>query len=153
MTQMHPAFVRILIFIYVAFFSAWPASAETLITLITDEEARLPDAEMIITRGPIPGPQIRVLSPRTDLATKSPLHLKLTFRSFAGSNIDVDSIRITYMKTPLVDLTERLKPFTSQREIDMIGAEAPPGNHQIRVQVQDSVGRIGVEYLALKVAR
>ena len=126
-------------------------SADPLITL---EEANLPDATVISTRGPIPGPTIEVISPPIGLGPiRSPLHLKVRFRSYGGAIIDLDTIRITYLKRPFIDLTPRLKSHIGPQGIELTTAEAPPGNHRIRIVVQDSKGRSGEADFTLKVAK
>lgn len=111
--------------------------------LITESEARLPPAAgTIATRGITRGPGIRVLSPEPGaVAVKSPFSLKVAFEARGGAKVDAGSIKVTYLKTPSVDLLERVKPGLSGAGIDLGSAEAPPGEHQIRVSVQDSEGR------------
>src|SRR5437762_2766192 len=73
--------------------------------LITPEEAQLPTpkgavASRAITRGPhidLAGPDGKDMH--------SPLRLHLKFRGFGGATIDLDSLRVTYVKTPNIDLT------------------------------------------------
>lgn len=43
---------------------------------------------------------------------------------------------MTYLKSPSVDLTPRLKPFVKPDGIDMPDAELPVGDHVIRVDVK-----------------
>jgi hypothetical protein len=80
------------------------------------------------------------------------MHLQLKFESFGGAKIDTDSVKVTYMKSPSVDLTPRLKPFVKPDGIDMPDAELPPGDHVIRVDVKDSEGRTATTSFTLKVA-
>jgi hypothetical protein len=81
---------------------------------------------------------------------RSPLHLQLKFQTFGGAKIDPASVKITYLKSPAVDLTSRVGPVADG--IDLAAAEVPPGVHHIRVNVKDSDGRAGSASFALKVA-
>jgi hypothetical protein len=63
------------------------------------------------------------------------------------------SIKITYLKNPVVDLTERVKPFIGTGGLDVPAAEVPPGNHPIRVEVRDSDGRSGSASFILKISQ
>ena len=81
----------------------------------------------------------------------SPIHLKVKFQSFQGSKIDPASVQASYLKSPVVDLTPRLKPFVAAEGIDMPTAELPPGEHIIKIDVKDSDGRTGSTSFALKV--
>ena len=98
------------------------------------------------------GPSIKVLSP-ADSKVKMPFDMKLVFEPHGGANIDPASVKMTYLKSPLVDLTERIKPYISASGIDMAKVEAPPGEHHLKIQVTDSKGRVGstiVNFVVMK---
>ena len=123
------------------------------VQLITDEEAKLPVAAKLTARGGLTrGPGIKVLSP-TDSKVKMPFDMKLMFEPHGGANIDPASVKMTYLKSPLIDLTDRIKPYISASGIDMTKVEAPPGEHHIKIQVTDSKGRMGstiVNFVVMK---
>jgi len=120
---------------------------------ITADEAKLPAAAKVTMRGGLTrGPNIKVLSP-AEQVLKSPFDLKVQFEPHGGAKIDPASVKVTYLKTPLVDLSERVKPYASANGIDFAKAEVPPGEHQIRVQVTDSDGRVGNTILTFKVEK
>ena len=80
--------------------------------LITDDEAKLPPpkgAIMANTRGILRGPKVEVISPNE--AAHSPLRLQLKFETFGGARIDIESVKVLYLRTPNVDLTARVRPF------------------------------------------
>jgi hypothetical protein len=79
------------------------------------------------------------------------MHLQITFESFGGAKIDPDSVRVTYLKSPNVDLTPRVRPFVQTAGIDMPDVELPVGDHLVRVDVKDSDGRVGTTSFVLKV--
>ena len=121
--------------------------------LITADEAKLPPPKGAITadrRGITRGPKIEVIVDGQQV--HSPVHLQLKFESFGGAKIDPDSIKVTYMKTPTVDLTDRIKSFVQANGMDMPDAELPPGDHMIRVDIKDSEGRIGSTSFVLKIS-
>ncbi|EKS38223.1 hypothetical protein [Afipia broomeae] len=134
-----------------AWAAAMPASAGTV--LISADEAKLPPpagAVAVATRGITRGPKIAYVA--TADPAKSPMRLQLKFESFGGSKIDTDSLKVTYIKNPAIDLTPRLKPFVKPDGIDMPDAELPAGDHVIRVDVKDSEGRTASTSFTLKVA-
>lgn len=135
----------------IAFLAVLPrASAGTV--LISADEAKLPPPKggvPVATRGITRGPKIELIS--ADPA-RSPMRLQLKFESFGGAKIDTDSLKVTYVKSPAVDLTPRLKPFLQPTGIDMPDAELPAGDHLIRVDVKDSDGRIATTSFTLKIA-
>ncbi len=112
--------------------------------LITDSEAALPAARIGPERGISRGPTIVIVSPSREAGNiKSPLNLKIKFESHGGAKIDIDSVLVTYLKRPTVDLTQRIKPFIAATGIDVEDAEVPPGTHMLRVDVSDTDGRPG----------
>ena len=130
---------------------AMPAFAGT--TLITEEEAKLPPQRGAVAtdrRGVTRGPKIKFVEDGEQF--HSPAHLQLRFESFGGAKIDTDSVRMTYLKSPNVDLTPRIKSFVQTSGIDIPDVELPVGEHLLRVDVKDSDGRTGTTSILLKVA-
>jgi hypothetical protein len=121
--------------------------------LITKEEAELPLPKGAIaadTRGILRGPKVEIVSPNE--ASHSPLRLQLRFESFGGAKINIDSVKVVYLRTPNVDLTSRVRPFIQADGIDMPNAELPPGEYLVRVDIKDSDGRPGSARFTLKVS-
>jgi hypothetical protein len=121
--------------------------------LITDDEARLPPPKGAIsanTRGILRGPKVEVISPNE--TAHSPLRLQLKFESFGGARIDIESVKVLYLRTPNVDLTARVRPFIQADGIDMPDAELPPGEYLVRVDVKDSEGRPGSASFMLRIS-
>ena len=122
--------------------------------LIKDAEAKLPAAAGgLATRGITRGPGIKQVSPDPSQDIKSPLNLKVAFEPRGGAKIDLSSVKVTYLKSPLVELLDRVKPGLSETGIELAGAEVPPGDHQIRVSVTDSEGRQSSTIVELKVVK
>jgi hypothetical protein len=82
----------------------------------------------------------------------SPTHLQLKFESFGGTKIDPDAVKVTYLRTPNVDLTSRVKSFVQASGIDIPDVELPVGDHLVRVDIKDSDGRVGSTSFVLRVA-
>lgn len=134
---------------------AWAQSPSAKVVLITEAEASLPslpDTALTMRAGVTRGPKIMLISPTANASLKSPFHLQLKFETFGGAKIDPESVKVTYLKNPSVDLTTRVAPLTQGNGIDVAAAEVPPGTHHIRVNVKDSDGRAGSANFALKVA-
>jgi len=121
--------------------------------LITEEEAKLPPPRGAVAtdrRGVTRGPKIKYVEESEPI--HSPMHLQLTFESFGGAKIDPDSVKVTYLRTPNVDLTPRIKSFVQATGIDIPDVQLPAGDHMVRVDVKDSDGRIGSTSFILRVA-
>ena len=131
--------------------AAIPVYAATV--LITQDEAKLPPPKGAVAadrRGITRGPKIKFLDETEPV--HSPMHLQVMFESFGGAKIDLDSIKVTYLKTPNVDLTPRIKPFVQSAGIDMPDVGLPAGEHMVRIDIKDSDGRPGSASFVFKVA-
>ena len=96
--------------------------------LITEEEAKLPPPKGAVAtdrRGMTRGPKIKFVDESEPV--HSPMHLQVMFESFGGAKIDPDSVKVTYLKNPNVDLTPRIKPFVQSAGIDIPDVELPVG--------------------------
>lgn len=131
----------------------WSGSAAA-VTLISDDEAKRPnDPQIAATRGITRGPSIHFEPPATGPAPHAPFDFRVHFEAHGGATVDPSHIRITYLKTPNVDLTERLKPYITAEGIDMPAAQIPQGEHPLRIEVEDSDGRAGEATITLKAAK
>jgi hypothetical protein len=104
------------------------------------------------TRGITRGPRIELVDTATGGAIHSPMHLQLKFQAFGGAQVDPNAVQVIYLKSPEVDLTNRVKPFVQASGIDMPEALLPPGDHVLRIDVKDTDGRTGTSSFTLKVA-
>ena len=121
--------------------------------LITEEEAKLPPPRGAIAtdrRGITRGPKIELVADSEPV--HSPMHLQVKFESYGGAKIDPDSVKVTYMRSPNVDLTGRVKAYVRPTGIDIPDVQLPAGDHMVRVDIKDSDGRIGSTSFVLKVA-
>lgn len=107
--------------------------------LITEDEARAPSLTVPTTRAITRGPGIRLLSAHEVSARSFPF--KLAFEPRGGAHIQPESVRVEYLKQPVIDLTARLASAIKGNAIELGAAEVPPGIHPIRVSVRDSAGR------------
>ncbi|MDO9061304.1 MAG: hypothetical protein Q7U92_20095 [Bradyrhizobium sp.] len=128
-----------------------PAHAANLV-LITADEAKLPPPKGAIAmsaRGVTRGPKVELV-PQAG-AIRSPVRLQFKFQTYGGSKVDLDAVQATYLRTPNVDLTPRIKPFVNATGIDVPAAELPPGDHMVRIDIMDSEGRTATANIVLKV--
>jgi hypothetical protein len=110
--------------------------------LIRPEEAALPPAPNAaggLTRGLTRRPDVALTSPEAGMA--SPFNLQFKFQAHGGSTIKPNSFHLIYLKSPNVDLTARVKPYVTKEGVEMIGAQAPPGRHMIKVMISDNSDR------------
>lgn len=130
------------------------AMASDAAPLITVEEAARPPAVDTAPRGISRGPGIRQMAPDQNSGpVKSPLSFKVAFEARGGSKINPGTVKVVYLKSPAVDLSDRIKVGLSDGGIDLGGVEVPPGEHRLRVTVQDSEGRESNALITLKVSK
>lgn len=109
------------------------------VVLITDEEARSPDAQILSTRAITRGPAIKLLTPSE--VTAKLFAIKIDLEARGGAKIDSNSLKVEYLKQPLIDLTSRFKPGMRGNHIELPQVRVPEGQHAIRVSIKDSEGR------------
>jgi hypothetical protein len=118
--------------------------------LIKPEEAALPPAPSLSnTRALTRKPEVILVSPAASVSSPFELHLK--FQAHGGSRIDPSSFHLIYLKSPNIDLTERVKRFVTAQGLDMVDAEAPPGQHTMKALISDSEDRDGSAVFTLSV--
>lgn len=119
------------------------AQPQGMMWLVTDREAALPvPADATGTRAVTRGPAIRYVSPQDSaVASREPFWLKLEFAARGGSRINADATRVTLLRGPGLDLTQRVRPYLTAGGLDIQEALAPPGRFALRVEVSDDQGR------------
>jgi len=128
-----------------------PARSQAKTILITEQEASLPDGHSgAISRGITRGPSVELVQPAE--TAHSPVHFQIRFQAFGGNKIDLDSLRVSYLKSPEIDLLPRLMRFIQRSGIDIPDAELPPGEHTFRIEVSDTEGHTRSSVFVLKVA-
>jgi hypothetical protein len=127
------------------------------VVLITAEESGLaaaPQGDLTFRAGVSRGPSITVLSPKPgDTNLQSPFRLQLKFEGRGGVQVDPESLKLIYAKSPAVDLTARVKPYVQPAGVDLPEASVPPGSHTIRAEIKDKDGRAGTHTFTIKVAK
>lgn len=131
----------------------WSGAAAAT-TLIADDEAKVPDSPPEVrTRGISRGPAVAFEEPRAGVVEHAPFEFKVKLEAHGGAAINPAKLRVTYLKTPSIDLTERLRPFVTAQGIDMPAAEVPAGEHLLRIEVEDSDGRATQTTITLSAAK
>ena len=128
------------------------ANATEPVQIITTEEASLPPSEAGgISRNITRGPGVDAVAP-SPIGVTGSFRFAVKFKPRNGVEIDPETVRVTYMKEPNVDLTARLKDFISEEGIEAPAVIAPPGEHLIEIEAVDKEGRSGRGQITLTVA-
>jgi hypothetical protein len=127
-----------------------PGRSQAGTILITEQEASLPNEHGgPISRGITRGPSVELVQPAE--TAHSPVHFQVRFQAFGGNKIDLDTLRVSYLKSPEIDLMPRLMRFIQRSGIDIPDAELPPGEHSFRIEVSDSEGHTRSSVFVFKV--
>ena len=128
-------------------FLACNAAAAQSVQLIKDDEAKLPASTALATRAITRGPGVKLVSPETVPGKAFPL--KVAFEPRGGAQVDVASVKVEYLKNPVVDLTDRVKAGIKADGIDLSSVNVPAGTHALRISLRDSEGRQGAAVINL----
>ncbi|MGD0641661.1 MAG: hypothetical protein ABSC22_13015 [Roseiarcus sp.] len=140
-----------------AVFLLAPVYAAHAFELVTEAEAALPagEAPALIMRGsPMRRPNILVVSPPpTAGLMHSPIDLKLRFHAFGGAEIDPESVVVTYLKQPAIDITQRIAPFITAQGVEIDKVEVPAGAHRFWIELKDKSGHVGAAEVSFQIAK
>ena len=120
--------------------------------LIEPEEAARPNAVSptpLVLRSISRPPEAILTSVKAGEAVKSPFLFSVKFVAHGGAKINDSLVRIFYLKSPSVDLKARIQQHLSNSGITMPGAEVPPGEHRIVIELTDTNGKVGQSELVL----
>ncbi|MEC7641799.1 MAG: hypothetical protein VYC17_06545 [Nitrospinota bacterium] len=124
--------------------------AETSAWIITKEEAALPDMVRDAKRvtepeGPLAasqetgtGPVIVIEKPEDDALHHDQIDILIYFKKNPiGEKVNMDSLRITYLKMFDIDITDRLRPFIREAMVNAEKIKFPKGEHEFEIKIRD----------------
>jgi hypothetical protein len=83
-----------------------------------------------------------LVSPVSDGNIPNQSRIQIQFLTRNGIKLKSDTFKMTYMKTPLIDLTQRVAPYVSDSGVDVPKAIMARGKHLIRFEIMDIDGRL-----------
>lgn len=128
------------------------AQSHKPLVLVTEAEARISQSSIGISSddNKTDGPIIEVFSPENEKSYTAPLPVKVIFRE-NGDPVDMNSLKVTYLKLFGIDLTERVLPYKTGNGFDVRDASLPSGSHRIRVAIKDTKGRLSSMVVSFEV--
>ena len=138
--------------------SAESGSAPTA-WLITPEEAAMPPATGPRSGGGLievgrdelcAGPVIEILKPSDGAQAVSPLNVLIRF-SPRAEPVDLASLKVSLVQFLTLDITDRIRPYTTTEGIQLTEAKIPSGQHRVWISVLDTAGSISAKDLVLDV--
>jgi hypothetical protein len=120
------------------------AQAQAPVVLVTDQEALEPPPEDVSSgnKGITRGPAIEDVAPRdgqSKYVIPGPFRIRIISRNEVP--VDPEAIRIVYLRSRPIDVTQRVRPFITKGEINVPSVLMPPGLHLFRIEATDGLGR------------
>ncbi len=133
-----------------------PAAAFTLVTPMEANAGPYAAPPGPVLRG-LPGPHIVIRSPNVNVADKPTIHVPLKldvgFTPTDGTEVDMSSLKVIYLKLWGIDITDRIRPYITKDGIYAENADLPPGEHAIEIDIKDNLGRTTKATMAFVVVK
>ena len=98
------------------------------------EQAGLVSASGKETTGPI----IVIEKPKDDKLHSDQIDILIYFKKNPlGEKVNMDSLRITYLKMFDIDITDRLRPFIRETMVNAEKIKFPRGEHEFEIKIRD----------------
>jgi hypothetical protein len=117
-------------------------AGEVRFELLTNEEAARPVGRNFgfSTKAADNGPAIEVSD--LEVPEAKPFALRVRVKARDGAAPDLTTLRVECLKTPIIDLTPRLKPYITAEGVTVAQTTLPPGLHHFRVSINDARGHL-----------
>lgn len=131
----------------------YKALAGAQVVLLTAEEGALMNAPagLIDVGSPLDmGPSIEVVKPEQNLDLIPPVSIIIRFIP-NGKEVDLSSLKVEVVKIFAIDITNRVRPYATQKGIQADNAILPAGEHKFRITIGDVDGGISRKEFLLKI--
>lgn len=140
------------------------------VMLVTPEEARLPDAKLppyedflrqrdllkpfqefaTPKEPPVKGPVIELITPKDGAIYTGPLDIRVRFVPRAA-DVDPETLYVEYVKLWGINITDRVRPYTTKEGIQVENAKFPSGNHTVKISIADLTGNFSSRVFTVKI--
>ena len=84
------------------------------------------------------GPIIKIEKPDPDQFYNDLIDILILFdKNPVGEPVNMESLRIIYLKMLGIDITDRVLPYVKETRIDANGIMFPEGEHEFEVRIKD----------------
>ena len=145
----------------------WTEDRKT-ISWITQEEAALPTVKpketnmdnqskskkqtFPINQQSVAGPIIKIEKPDQDQFYDDLIDILIRFdKNPLGELVNMESLRVIYLKMFGIDITDRVRPYIKKTLIDANGIMFPEGEHEFEVRIKDAEQMESSEIFKIKV--
>ena len=113
----------------------------------------MPASFAVIETDRATGPQIKVVEPPPEGEYKAPIRLVINFIPREGTQVDLKTFRLEYLKLFSIDITGRVAGYLAPSGIKVEKADLPPGEHKLRLTLKDTEGGITQQVYSVKIAK
>jgi len=99
------------------------------------------------------GPEIKVVEPAPDGEYRAPIKLIIDFIPRPGTQVDLKTFRLEYLKFVSVDITGRVAGYVGPTGVRVEKADLPPGDHKLRITLKDTAGGISQMVYLVKILK
>ena len=98
------------------------------------------------------GPIIQIEKPDPDHLYEDLIDIFIRFdRNPIGEPVDMESLRVIYLKMFGIDITDRIRPYVKETRIDANGIKFPEGEHEFEIRIKDNEEMESSEIVKIKV--
>ena len=144
------------------------AGEKKIVSWITKEEAALPamkhpetgirnrlnaeDQPFPVRKESTAGPIIKIEKPDPDQFYDDLIDILIRFdKNPIGEPVNMESLRVIYLKMFGIDITDRVRPYVKKTIIDANGITFPEGEHEFEVRIKDTEQMESFEIFKIKV--
>ena len=144
------------------------AKEKRAVSWITEEEAGLPamkshgtgmkglpdsdNQPFRVKKQSVAGPIIIVEKPDPDHLYNDLIDILISFdKNPIGEPVNMDSLRVVYLKMFGIDITDRIRPYVKETRIDANGIKFPEGEHEFEIRIKDREQMESSEVIKIKV--
>jgi hypothetical protein len=98
------------------------------------------------------GPIIIVEKPDPDQLYDDLIDILISFdKNPIGEPVNMESLRVIYLKMFGIDITDRILPYVKETHIDANGIKFPEGEHEFEIRIKDNEQMESSEIIKIKV--
>ncbi len=98
------------------------------------------------------GPIIKIEKPDPDQFYDDLIDILIRFdKNPVGEPVDMESLRIIYLKMLGIDITDRVRPYVKETRVDANGVKFPEGEHEFEIRIKDKAEMESIEIFTFKV--
>ncbi len=100
----------------------------------------------------MPGPIILIEKPDPDQLYDDLIDILISFKKNPiGEPVNMETLRVIYLKMFGIDITDRILPYVKENHIDANGIKFPEGEHEFEIRIKDKEQMESSEVIKIKV--